>query len=431
MAVENNVSIKCNSNLQQTGNTTKPIQYKINPNGVDKTPNKDTVQLSTAQKVGIGAGVVATAVAIFCLLRGKKPSKKVIQEAEQAIKNNTRTNNVATEVVQNTVEKPKMEMTEESKKIYDDVASKLHKKTTISSETIDKNLSSKSQNDSEDLEKLKEYFSQQSKEAAEKAAKDAEVEILKENEKIKVADTNVVKTGIENADSAPTKQVETWFDSHDHVVPYCAEGKTTVDEHHYFYGSNSLDNETLETSLQKIKIDKNQNPELYKKQYDYIVEEFNRRTKKILETNNSFTKLTPQPRDCVAYRGTYRRIGEPRQDFDVINAANIGDTIVPTRGFAYAAHRKFGTYQYLGTPYSYTGELKFEPMLIEYRIPKGSQVSSNMEHGGEVVFPGLSKFKLISRETRLIEQLEYKTGKPIGSYPYKHVVLEYIPEIAT
>ena len=109
MALENNVSIKSNSNLQQTGNIAKPAQYKVNPNGVDKTPNKDTVQLSTAQKVGIGAGIVATAVAIFCLLRGKKPPQKAIREAEQAVNNNARTNNVATEVVQNTaVGKPKL-----------------------------------------------------------------------------------------------------------------------------------------------------------------------------------------------------------------------------------------------------------------------------------------------------------------------------------
>ena len=52
-----------------------------------------------------------------------------------------------------------------------------------------------------------------------------------------------------------------------------------------------------------------------------------------------------------------------------------------------------------------------------------------MEHGGEVVFPALSKFKLISKGQREIEKLDGLTGNVIGSYPYKHVVLEYIPEI--
>ena len=82
----------------------------------------------------------------------------------------------------------------------------------------------------------------------------------------------------------------------------------------------------------------------------------------------------------------------------------------------------------MGSPYDYLGHIKFEPMLIEYKIPKGAQVSSNMEHGDEVVFPALSKFKLVSRETREIEKLNV-SGTAIGSYPYKHVVLEYIPEI--
>ena len=67
-------------------------------------------------------------------------------------------------------------------------------------------------------------------------------------------------------------------------------------------------------------------------------------------------------------------------------------------------------------------------MLIEYKIPKDAQVSSNMEHGGEVVFPALSKFRLVSKEIREIEQLN-ESGNAIGSYPYIHVVLEYIPEI--
>lgn len=70
-------------------------------------------------------------------------------------------------------------------------------------------------------------------------------------------------------------------------------------------------------------------------------------------------------------------------------------------------------------------------MLIEYRIPKGSQISSNMEHGGEVVFPALSKYKLISKDTKFLEKLDYLTGNVIGSFPYKHVVLEYIPKIPT
>ncbi len=72
MAVDNNVSINNSSILQQHNNTIRQRQYKINPNVVDKTPNKDTVQLSTAQKAGIGAGVaLATAGIIAAVLTRK------------------------------------------------------------------------------------------------------------------------------------------------------------------------------------------------------------------------------------------------------------------------------------------------------------------------------------------------------------------------
>lgn len=214
-------------------------------------------------------------------------------------------------------------------------------------------------------------------------------------------------------------------DPKDHVRPYASKG-TMVEGHHNFHSRNSLLNETKEMLLEDIACFKDTDPNGYEmclKRYDYM-------TKRLLEKNVKFTTLTPQPRDCVAYRGANRRIGATRQDYDTINSAKIGDIITPTRGYAYASHYKFDTYQYMGSPYSaFDGSVKFEPMLIEYRIPKGSQISSNTEHGGEVVFPALSKYKLLSREEKLIEKLDHLTGQPIGSYPYKHVVLEYIPEI--
>ena len=69
MAVENNVNVQSATNQYQSKVDTK-IQNKGNPNAVDKTPEKDTVQLSsgltTKEKVGIGA-VIATGVALITL----------------------------------------------------------------------------------------------------------------------------------------------------------------------------------------------------------------------------------------------------------------------------------------------------------------------------------------------------------------------------
>ena len=111
MAVENNVSIKSNLELQKTTNTVMLPQRKINPNAVDKTPNKDTLQLST-KKVLIGAIIAKIGVVLgvtLLVLKGKKPPKNIINQAEQTITHPA------------TI--PKMEMTDDAKVIYDNIAS--------------------------------------------------------------------------------------------------------------------------------------------------------------------------------------------------------------------------------------------------------------------------------------------------------------------
>lgn len=239
------------------------------------------------------------------------------------------------------------------------------------------------------------------------------------------ANNNNIKSLLENPIS---DKVENWRDPKGHVTPFAQEGKTMVSRHHNFYGSNAYYNSSLDKMLQPYEHFKYTNPERYNRIVRNLTDSFRKLTTELLDENIAFTKITPQPNNCVVYRGTCRSIGYNRQDFDIINSAKIGDEIIPTRGFAYAAHHKFGAYQYLENAYDLKGNIVAEPMLIEYRIPKGAQVSSNMEHGGEVVFPALSKFKLLSKETRLIETFDVM-GKVNGSQPYRHIVLEYIPEI--
>ena len=69
MAINNNVNLQQLSNQYQKNDIlTKPQKYQVNPNAVDKTPDKDTVQLSsgltTKEKVGIGAAI-ATGIALI------------------------------------------------------------------------------------------------------------------------------------------------------------------------------------------------------------------------------------------------------------------------------------------------------------------------------------------------------------------------------
>ena len=135
MAIANNAFIKNSSNLQQTKIVKNQQNQKISPNGVDKTPNEDTVQLNNGKKVGIGVGIVATAFALICLLKCKLNPKSA-----------------------------ELKMTEKAKKIYDNIASKLSRKNEITSEIIDKNLASKEKEGVWKIEDMKEYYTQLEKE---------------------------------------------------------------------------------------------------------------------------------------------------------------------------------------------------------------------------------------------------------------------------
>lgn len=75
MTIDNNVNLSQVANQYQKNDILiKPQKYQVNPNGVDKTPEKDTVQLSsgltTKEKVGIAA-VATTVVAVTLALLGR------------------------------------------------------------------------------------------------------------------------------------------------------------------------------------------------------------------------------------------------------------------------------------------------------------------------------------------------------------------------
>lgn len=108
-----------------------------------------------------------------------------------------------------------------------------------------------------------------------------------------------------------------------------------------------------------------------------------------LSLNREFLKLQPQPHQSTVFRARGRGYDGSGADFEIISKAKVGDEIVPSGGFAYAAHFKPQTAQYLGLP---------DGMLYEIVVPKGSQISVNMEHGGEAVFPALSKFRLLKKK---------------------------------
>ena len=180
MAVENNVNVQSSTNQYQSKVDTK-AQNKGNPNAVDKTPEKDTVQLAsgltTKEKVGIGAAIT-TGIALITLavlgrnghlgegvqkfLGGK--AKKAAQEMGEHTHTPTGTTQVKQEtMVTEQVVKPepvKMEMTDEAKKVYDNVSSKLNQKTEITADTIDANLKPREKDAVWSAQDRQEYYTQ-------------------------------------------------------------------------------------------------------------------------------------------------------------------------------------------------------------------------------------------------------------------------------
>ena len=177
MAIDNNVNLSQVANQYQKNDIlTKPQKYQVNPNGVDKTPEKDTVQLSsgltTKEKVGIGAAIT-TGVALITLavlgrnghlgdgiqkfLGGK--AKKAAQEMGEHTHTPTGTETMVTEQVVKP-EPVKMEMTDEAKKVYDNVSSKLNQKTEITADTIDANLKPREKDAVWSAQDRQEYYTQ-------------------------------------------------------------------------------------------------------------------------------------------------------------------------------------------------------------------------------------------------------------------------------
>ena len=73
MAIDNTVNLSQVANQYQKNDIlTKPQKYQVNPNAVDKTPDKDTVQLSsgltTKEKVGIAAVATTIVAGVLAIL---------------------------------------------------------------------------------------------------------------------------------------------------------------------------------------------------------------------------------------------------------------------------------------------------------------------------------------------------------------------------
>lgn len=217
-------------------------------------------------------------------------------------------------------------------------------------------------------------------------------------------------------------KIDKWFDGIKTTPPYVDPETTAVIGHHGFHGANSLYNTTIESFYKQIERNFAGRPEDIIKMKSEGLAFLTKNNISSLIENRDFLKLQPQPHQSTVFRARGRGYDGSGADFEIISKAKVGDEIVPSGGFAYAAHFKPQTAQYLGLP---------DGMLYEIVVPKGSQISVNMEHGGEAVFPALSKFRLLKKETRYIKSYSDECCKKVNTkaQPYTYVKMEYVPEI--
>ena len=152
MAIDGNIAFKqvaTNYDTKSIENSSNEIskskeESQINPNAVDKTPQDDTVELSTgmstAKKVGIGTLITAGVLTILGILGHNGHLGKNIQKLLGGNK------------------KKEMKMTEEAKKVYDEISSKLNKKTNINAKTIDTNLAPREKAGAWSKKDMQEYY---------------------------------------------------------------------------------------------------------------------------------------------------------------------------------------------------------------------------------------------------------------------------------
>lgn len=438
MVVENNVLISKNNNISNQSINNQRNNHYVNPNGVDKTPQNDTFQLSTTKKVGIGAAILATIIGGFFLLRGKKLPKNVA--------------NTVKEVAQET--KPKMQMTEEAKKVYENVDKDLHKINTTTAQTIEKNLASKAKQGSWDSKDMKEFYTQLEKESdakilTEKLAKDAEIKALKEveifeselsgksprelsqlkfdltwDEIVTKLEKQAVEKGwnqwAEEQDIgaylSPTEKIE--YNSIKnklklvneqimenenklaHLRPKTFIG-SDVPMHHELNGKNTSIRDALELKEQQMK-----GKILEPDEQDFV----DKMTKYMDKADASFEALEPLEKRCVGYRGRTENpiIKRYNRDFDIVDAAKTGDIIVPDTGYSYAGFKR-SLADTWGGPGAGGTNMEGKPLRqIMYTMyyPEGAKVSRNLEHGGEIVAPRGSSYRVLSKEVDELGNVE-------------------------
>ena len=417
MSINNNVNLSQVANQYQKNDIlTKPQKYQVNPNAVDKTPDKDTVQLSsgltTKEKVGIGTAI-ATGIALITFavlgrnghlgesvqkfLGGK--AKKAAQEMGEHTHTPTGTTQVKqeTNVGNETKQEVKAKVEQEAKaKTEQEAKAKAEQEAIKDIEIKETEFSEQLQNMSRsELAKIRYDLDRYSGDLYQ-LEKKSQKEGLTKLEQVKLDSLKRQRELVRSRENEIEKSLEKF-------KPTFAEN-TQVSMHHDINGYNSKVRETVEARTNGIKGLGEEDVE------DIVAAE-----KYMAKIDKEFTKLPPLEKDCIVYRGRTENpvIKRFNKDFEIMDKAKVGDVIVPDTGYSYTAFNRSMAENWGGEgarSYNEDGSLT-RNIMYEIHLPKGAKVSRNGEHGGEVVMPRgaqyIIKDKKVDKEGCMEVVLEY------------------------
>ena len=153
--------------------------------------------------------------------------------------------------------------------------------------------------------------------------------------------------------------------------------------------------------------------------------------KELAELDEEFKHLKPLEKEGEFWRATHLRLfclgSSTNNEYNIIWNAQIGDIIQPQCFYPYTSTMSG---RHLAATMAYTGNTKVaRAMLMKIKAPKGSRISINDEHSGEAVFPRNAKYRLISKETKEVNNPIAWVDGEAPTFPREEVVLEYIPEV--
>ena len=129
--------------------------------------------------------------------------------------------------------------------------------------------------------------------------------------------------------------------------------------------------------------------------------------KKVLSTENliknldkEFEQLPPLEHDCIVYKGVSEHpdcmIKGYNKAFELMEKSNVGDIVIPDTAYTYTAFERSTAEHWGGEGARHVGRNKeeYRIMMYEIHIPKGSKVSRNWEHRGEILMPRGAQYKI-------------------------------------